>query len=232
MLRLDKFLCDRKIGSRSQVKEWIRQGMVTVDGQVVCRPETKIEEEKAQIRFQGEQLNYRKYIYVMLHKPAGVVSATKDSSCQTVTGLLKEAEYKDLFPVGRLDKDTEGLLLMTNDGELAHGLLSPKKQVEKVYYCELEQPLSQEAINQLEEGIDIGEEKKTLPAKVELLRERCIHLTITEGKFHQVKRMLLAVGNQVVYLKRVRMGGLHLDPELLPGDYRELTLEEVEQLKG
>ncbi|MCI6553805.1 MAG: rRNA pseudouridine synthase [Lachnospiraceae bacterium] len=232
MQRLDKFLCDRNIGSRSQVKGCIRQGMVKVNGETVCRPEAKIEEEQDRVEYCGEVLKYQKHAYYMLNKPAGVVSATRDRSCQTVTDLLKETGHVDLFPAGRLDKDTEGLLLMTNDGELAHRLLSPRKHVEKVYYCELELPLSEQDISRLEEGVDIGEGRLTQPAKVEKTGERSIHLAITEGKFHQVKRMLLAVGNRVSYLKRIAMGSLVLDEGLKPGDWRELTEEEIKSLKG
>ena len=231
MLRLDKLLCEMNIGTRSQVKTFLKQGLIKVNGEVVTRPEYKVEEQTAEITYKGETLRYRKYVYYMLHKPAGVVSATQDNTCRTVTELLKDTGWKDLFPVGRLDKDTEGLLLMTNDGELAHNLLSPKKHVSKVYYAELRAALSQEAIKQLEEGVDIGEESLTLPAKVEQVADKKIHLTITEGKFHQVKRMLQAVGNEVLYLKRIAMGTLVLDETLAKGSYRELTDAEVDGLK-
>lgn len=232
MLRLDKFLCEVNAGSRSQVKAYIKKGMVTVNGTVVTKPETKIEEEKDEVIFQGSPCVYRKYVYYMLNKPRGVVSATQDNVNETVTGLLKQTGYHDLFPVGRLDKDTEGLLLMTNDGELAHSLLSPKKNVTKVYYVEIERPLTKEEILLLEQGVDIGEEKLTLPASVELLTEKSLYLTITEGKFHQVKRMLQAVSNKVTFLKRTAMGSLRLDESLQAGEYRELTTEELEDLRG
>lgn len=232
MLRLDKLLCDMNIGTRSQVKTYLKQGLIKVNGEVVTRPEMKIDEQTAEITYKGERLQYQKYAYYMLHKPAGVVSATQDNTCQTVTELLKDTGWKDLFPVGRLDKDTEGLLLMTNDGELAHNLLSPKKHVNKVYYVELRNALSIEAVKRLEEGVDIGEENLTLPAKVELLTDKSIYLTITEGKFHQVKRMLQAVGNEVLYLKRIAMGSLVLDETLPKGAYRELTKEEIDILKS
>lgn len=232
MLRLDKWLCEMNIGTRSQVKQILKQGLITVDGDVITRPEYKVDEQTAKITYKGKVLSYQKYVYYMLHKPAGVVSATQDNTCKTVTELLKETGRKDLFPVGRLDKDTEGLLLMTNDGDLAHNLLSPKKHVSKIYYAELKNPLSQEAAGQLERGVDIGEEKLTLPAKVEQLSDKSIYLTITEGKYHQVKRMLQAVDNEVLYLKRIAMGNLHLDEELGKGEYRELTDAEVALLKG
>lgn len=231
MLRLDKLLCEMNIGTRSQVKTILKQGLVKVNGETVTKPEYKVDEKNAQITYKGENVYYEKYVYYMLHKPAGVVSATQDNTCKTVTELLKDTGYKDLFPVGRLDKDTEGLLLLTNDGELAHNLLSPKKHVRKVYYAELAHELSESDIKQLEEGVDIGEEKRTFPAKVELLSAKHIHLTITEGKFHQVKRMLQAVENEVLYLKRVAMGNLVLDEALAKGQYRKLTEEEIEGLR-
>lgn len=231
MLRLDKYLCELNIGTRSQVKSYLKQGLVTVNGEVIVRPEQKVDETKDSIAFRGKSCNYQKYVYYMLNKPAGVVSATEDNTCTTVTDLLKSAGHKDLFPVGRLDKDTEGLLILTNDGELCHNLLSPRKHISKTYFAELEGELSEEAVTKLEQGVDIGEERNTLPASVELLSPRTIHLTITEGKFHQVKRMLSAVDNKVLYLKRVAMGSLSLDKKLSLGEYRELTDEEVRSLK-
>ncbi len=232
MLRLDKFLCEMKVGTRSQVKKELKQGFVSVNGTVVVKPEHKVDVETDTVTYKGRELLYKKYVYYMLNKPAGVVSATRDNACTTVNDLLKTTGYEDLFPVGRLDKDTEGLLLMTNDGELAHRLLSPKKQVAKVYEVGLKESLSAEDIRRLEEGVDIGEEKPTLPAKVEILPENHIFLTITEGKFHQVKRMMKAVGNETVSLRRTAMGSLKLDGRLAPGDYRELTEEETDALRG
>ena len=226
MLRLDKFLCDVKVGSRSQVKEYLKKGMVKVNGEVVKRPEFKVDEKKDGISFQGKEILYKRYVYYMLNKPKGVVSATRDA-CRTVTDLLKDTGYDDLFPVGRLDKDTEGLLLMTNDGNLAHNLLSPKKHVEKKYYVELERTLGEEDRKALETGVDIGEERLTFPAQVEQITETSIFLIITEGKYHQVKRMMQAVENEVVYLKRVAMGGIFLDENLPQGAYRELTEDEM-----
>lgn len=232
MLRLDKFLCEMNIGSRSQVKTYLKQRLVTVNGGIVLKPETKIDEEKDTVAFKGEALCYKKYVYYMLNKPQGVVSATEDKQCRTVTGLLKDTGYHDLFPVGRLDKDTEGLLILTNDGVLAHNLLSPKKHASKVYYVMLEKELGREAAERLEKGVDIGERRLTLPAKVELLDGKSIHLTITEGKFHQVKRMLQAVDNRVIFLKRVAMNGLWLPDSLPAGHYRELTEDELSLLKA
>ena len=167
----------------------------------------------------------------MLNKPAGVVSATTDNHDKTVLDLLKDAHGKDLFPVGRLDKDTEGLLLITNDGELSHNLLSPKKHVDKTYLVKTAESVTTEMVQALERGVDIGEEKLTLPAKVKVLEDKEIELTITEGKFHQVKRMLKAVDNEVVYLKRLSMGCLKLDETLKLGEYRELTEMEIGHVK-
>ena len=168
----------------------------------------------------------------MLNKPAGVISATEDATQQTVLDFFKEEPYKNLYPVGRLDKDTEGLLLITNDGPLGHELLSPKKHVPKTYYAKLEHGLSSEDMDALEKGVDIGEKNLTLPAKLEVVDQEAVYITITEGKFHQVKRMFEAVSNKVLYLKRISMGGLQLDESLNPGDYRPLTEEELELLKN
>lgn len=232
MLRLDKFLSGANLGSRSQVKEYLKQGVVKVNGEVIRKPEYKIEEGKDRVFFRDKEIIYRKYVYYMLNKPQGVVSATRDQACRTVSDLLRDTGYEDLFPVGRLDKDTEGLLIMTNDGELAHKLLAPKKHVDKIYYVEMEKILSVENCRVLETGVDIGEESLTLPARVERISDTSIYLTITEGKYHQVKRMLKAVGNEVVYLKRIAMGGLFLDETLPCGSYRKLTEEEVIGIKG
>jgi len=191
----------------------------------------QVKEGLDEVCYRGIPCVYRKYVYYMLHKPAGTVSATEDKKEKTVISLLKETGRKDLFPVGRLDKDTEGLLLITNDGPLAHELLSPARHVEKVYECTLASAVTKAQKQALEQGVDIGEKKKTLPAKVDVLSEKKIALTIAEGKFHQVKRMLQAVGNEVLYLKRIRMGAVSLDTGLRPGEYRELTEEEVKMLK-
>ena len=231
MIRLDKFLCEMEAGTRSQVKEMIKKGQVTVDGQVIKKADYKLEETSAKVSLQGKELSYQRFYYYMLNKPAGVVSATIDNHDKTVLDLLKDALGKELFPVGRLDKDTEGLLLITNDGELSHNLLSPKKHVAKTYLVKTAQKITEEMAEKLEAGVDIGEEKLTLPAKVNILEEKALELTITEGKFHQVKRMLKAVDNEVVFLKRLSMGSLKLDEKLLPGEYRTLTDKEILNLK-
>lgn len=231
-MRLDKYLCDLNIGTRSEVKHYIRKGQVTVNGIVEKKFDIQIDENQDMISFQGEELSYQKYAYYMLNKPSGVVSATRDNTADTVLDLLKGVPARNLFPVGRLDKDTEGLLLITNDGTLSHRLLSPKKHVDKTYLLHIHHPLSQQDMKQLEEGVDIGDEKITLPAKVNVINEIQITLTICEGRFHQVKRMLQSVGNEVLYLKRIAFGGIDLDETLLLGDYRELTVQELNTLKG
>ncbi len=230
-MRLDKFLCEMNIGTRSQVKTLVRQGHVTVNGAVVKSADVKINETADIVCFRGEPLVFREFVYYMLNKPDGVVSATKDNLSKTVVELLELKDRReDIFPVGRLDKDTEGFLLLTNDGALAHRLLAPGKHVNKTYAVGLEKPLQPEDVSRLEEGVDIGEKHLTRPAVVEILEEKKILLTIHEGKFHQVKRMLQAVGNSVVSLMRVSFGPLSLDETLLPGEYRELTQEEVQKL--
>lgn len=230
-MRLDKFLCEMNMGTRSQVKELVKKGFVLVNGDVIKSADKKIDEQKDIVCCQGRELVYHKFVYYMLNKPQGVVSATQDNTAKTVTELLASEGRKDLFPVGRLDKDTEGLLLLTNDGALAHKLLSPKKHIDKTYQVEIAYALSQEDINRLEQGVDIGEEKLTLPAKVEIRSENVIYLTIQEGKFHQVKRMLQAVDNQVTALKRIRFGEITLDEKLAPGEYRALTPKEEMLIK-
>lgn len=229
-MRLDKFLSRQNIGTRSQVKVYIRQGMVTVNGQPAKSGDLHIDEYTDRITFRDRELCYVPGRYYMLNKPVGVVSATKDNTAGTVVELLEIQDRSAIFPVGRLDKDTEGLLLLTDDGELAHRLLSPKRHVDKTYLVSLAHPISDEDAVKLKQGVDIGEKRPTLPAGVEIVDARNIRLTIHEGKFHQVKRMLRAVGNEVTSLKRISFGGLLLDESLKPGEYRELTKQEVAAL--
>ena len=236
MMRLDKYLAEMGVGTRQEVKKQIRQGKAAVNGTVVKAADTKIDETSDEVTICGRNISYVSYEYYMLNKPAGVVSATEDRRDTTVMDLIKEKKRKDLFPVGRLDKDTEGLLLITNDGDLAHRLLAPKKHVDKVYYAKIDGMVTEEDVNRFAEGIDIGaeEEEMTRPAKLDIMRsaeESEIRLTIHEGKFHQVKRMFLAVGKEVTYLKRERMGTLCLDENLKPGEYRLLTEEEIENVR-
>ncbi len=231
LFRLDKFLCDQGIGTRSEVKNFIRKGYVTVNRVPQKSPDIKINPKEDEISFNGQSLIYQEFYYYMLHKPAGVITATRDANEQTVMSLLKENQRADLFPVGRLDKDTEGLLLITNDGELAHALLSPKKHVPKTYLVQMPEKLDLGQIEALEQGLDIGDDKLTAPAKVEIVDDGHILLTIYEGRYHQVKRMLHAVGSEVLYLKRLSFGPLLLDESLDKGEYRALTEEEIAALK-
>ena len=230
-MRLDKFLCDCGIGTRSRIKKDIKAGLVTVNGVRIQKAEQHIDENADVVCYNGRPCVYEKYVYYMLNKPAGVVSATEDKDGKTVLDLLGDAAGEGLFPVGRLDKDTEGLLLITNDGALAHELLSPSKHVEKEYECRLAYPLTDVQKTKLEQGVDIGEGIISRPAVIHIEAEDRITLTITEGKFHQVKRMLHAVGNEVVYLKRVRMGDLALDDGLAKGSFRRLTEKEMEIIR-
>lgn len=235
-MRLDKYLAEMGVGTRQEVKKQIRQGKAAVNGTVVKAADTKIDETSDEVTICGRNISYVSYEYYMLNKPAGVVSATEDWRDTTVIDLIKEKKRKDLFPVGRLDKDTEGLLLITNDGDLAHRLLAPKKHVDKVYYAKIDGMVTEEDVKRFAEGIDIGaeEEEMTRPAKLDIMKsaeESEIRLTIHEGKFHQVKRMFLAVGKEVTYLKRERMGTLCLDENLKPGEYRLLTEEEIENVR-
>lgn len=295
MIRLDKLLADAGKGTRSQVKQYVRNGCISINGIVVKKSDEKVDPDKDEILFNGQPLKYSEYQYYMLNKPQGVVSATKDNNDKTVVELIKEDKRRDLFPVGRLDKDTEGLLLITNDGKLANNLLAPGKHVEKTYYVEVEKNIaldkeilekeciedevdentlyieettSSGALNtkphyieeshlnemvddsmnniemspsilienideikkRFEEGVDIGDETLTKPAKLKEEGKGYL-ITITEGRYHQIKRMFVAVGYRVIYLKRLSMGSLMLDDNLEPGEYRELTVNELEQLK-
>ena len=236
MIRLDKYLADMGCGTRQEVKKFIRSGQVSVDGIVVKKPETKVEQTVQEVFLNGEKVGYESFEYYMLNKPAGVISATEDQGCQTVVDLIKDKKRKDLFPVGRLDKDTEGLLLITNDGALAHRLFSPKKHVEKCYFARICGKVTEEDVRSFEKGVNIGSQEQpeiTMPGKLEIITSddiSKIRLTIQEGKFHQVKRMFQAVGKEVIYLKRLRMGTLILDENLGIGEYRPLTKEELEKL--
>ena len=238
MIRLDKFLSEMSGWTRSEVKKIVRTGSVTVDGNEVKKPETKIDEKLSIVSVDGRQIKYNKYEYYMLNKPKGFVSATTDREHKTVVDIISSSEKKDLFPVGRLDIDTEGLLLITNDGELAHRLLAPKNHVEKTYYVEVSGILDDVDVDAVEKGLDIGEEKNTIPAKMEILKTdiqnkiSSCYLTIHEGKFHQVKRMMKKLGKTVTYLKRVSMGSLILDSKLKKGNYRKLTEQEIIELKN
>lgn len=231
MERLDKVIANMGQVSRREVKEMVRQGRVFVDGVAAVSPEQKIDPAAVRIVIDGAELNYEEKTYLILHKPAGVVSATEDHREKTVLDLLPpELRKRDLAPVGRLDKDTEGLLLLTNDGELNHRLTSPKYHVDKVYYAEVDGALEASDAARFAEGIDLSE-FTCLPAKLEILTERTCLVTVQEGKFHQVKRMLGACGKPVVYLKRLSMGPLKLEKTLSVGTYRALTPQELVSLR-
>lgn len=233
MMRLDRFLAINKYGTRQEVKKMIRAGRTTVDGQVIKSPEYKLEEESAEVAVDGKTVNYEKYHYIMLYKPAGCVSSTYEKGERSVLSYIDEVYADDLFPVGRLDKDTQGLLLLTNDGELSHQLLSPSKHVDKRYYVELEQEVTEDAVRMFREGIDIGDEDPTMPAVLELTSHpQHVYVTLHEGRYHQIKRMFEALDNRVVFLKRISMKELVLDETLKPGEYRKLTEDEIIKLKG
>ena len=231
-VRLDKFLADAGAGTRSEVKKFIQKGKVQVNGVTAKKSEIKVSEED-EVVLDGNRISQApEFVYYLLHKPAGYVSATEDKRDKTVMELVA-SDRKGLFPVGRLDKDTEGLLLLTDDGELAHRLLSPKKHVDKTYYAKIDGQVTEEHVKQFREGLDIGDEKKTLPAVLTILLSGPvseIEVTIHEGRFHQIKRMFEAVGCKVTYLKRLSMGSLVLDETLPPEEYRPLTEAELEGL--
>lgn len=230
MERLDKILANMGYGTRKEVKQLIRSGNVCVDGKSVKNPDTKLDPDLSGITVFGKPIQYKKFIYLMLNKPQGYVSATDDNRHKTVADLVPE-EYSHYcpFPVGRLDIDTEGLLIMTNDGVLSHELLSPKKHIPKTYFAAIDKEISQSDITAFENGIVLDDGYKTLPAQLEELGEGCL-VTIYEGKFHQIKRMFQSVGKRVEYLKRIKMGGLCLDEGLPLGQMREITKEELEKL--
>ena len=234
--RLDKILGHLGYGTRSELKKAVKLGAVTVNGRVATDSGMQIDPEQDVILFEGTRVHYREFIYLMMNKPAGVISATEDLREKTVLDLL-EAEYAafEPFPVGRLDKDTEGLLLLTNDGQLAHRLLSPKKHVPKTYYGDVEGTVTEEDAAAFRRGVTLDDGYVTMPAELRILEANGgssrIELTIMEGKFHQVKRMFEAVGKKVVYLKRIGMGPLPLDEALPLGAVRELTSKELESLR-
>lgn len=235
MMRLDKFLAKAGMGTRTEVKQMIRKGRVTINGQTAKGGDQKTDPEKDLVCLDEKIVQYEEFEYFMLNKPAGCVSATRDRISETVMKYIPSDRKGELFPVGRLDKDTEGLLLITNDGELAHRLLSPGKHVDKTYYAEVSGRVTEEDVRQFKEGLSIGEPKKTMPSKLHILSSgevSCVEVTIQEGKFHQVKRMFLAVGKEVLYLKRISMGSLVLDQELKPGMARPLSNKEIQSLKS
>lgn len=231
MMRIDKYLADCGLGTRSEVKKYIKSKQITVNGEVTTKPEIKIDENIDTVCFKGQPIIYEKYFYYLLHKPAGCVTAKQDNVHKTVMEYFSEdIRAKDIAPVGRLDLDTEGLLLFTNDGPITHHLLSPTHHIPKTYYAILDKEVPVSAIEQFKEGVDIGDDKPTLPAELVILSDNEAELTIHEGRFHQVKRMFEAVGCTVTYLKRLSMGSLTLG-DLSKGEYRKLTEEEVATLQ-
>ena len=249
-VRLDKYVAEAAGITRKDAKTALSKGRVQVNGTVCKNGDNKVSAADA-VTLDGKSLKKEEFLYLMLHKPAGVVSATEDTKDKTVLDILREQSAadadeagetgfflgkRDIFPVGRLDKDTEGLLLLTDDGELAHRLLSPKKHVDKVYYARLSGEVPANAIERFAEGIQVGQEYQALPAKLEVLSVTDgvseVQITLQEGKFHQVKRMCHEIGCEVIYLKRISMGSLVLDESLKTGECRKLTREEIAALKG
>ncbi len=233
-MRLDKLLSNMGYGTRKEVKQLMKKGAVRVNAVPVKDAALHVDTEKDEVTILGEKVVYKEFMYLMMNKPQGVLSATEDKRDQTVIDLL-DAEYNifELFPVGRLDKDTEGFLLLTNDGKLAHNLLSPKKGVPKTYYAHIDGVVTEEDTERFLEGVILDDGYETKPGNLRILKSAAIseiELTITEGKFHQVKRMFEAVDKTVVYLKRLSMGPLLLDESLSLGSYRELTEDELNQL--
>ena len=249
-LRLDKYLADAGLGTRSEVKKQIRSGAVRIDGVPAKSAETKVDPEKQTVTMNGKPVTYTEYAYYILNKPAGIVSASRDKNARTVIDLIPRPRKRDLFPVGRLDKDTVGLLLITNDGKMAQNLLSPGKHVEKRYYIQYEGTLPQDAVERVSKGLDIGDDTPTAPAKLILPdgtagdgsgTPRTVpgrstvpnwngeaELILTEGRYHQVKRMFEALGCKVVFLERKAMGNLTLPEDMERGEVREITREEIE----
>ena len=234
-MRLDKFLKECNVCSRSESKQVLKKGLVKVNGSVVKDASIKIDENKDVITYNDEVLKCEEFIYVMLNKPAGVVSATEDTRDTTVVDLVKEYAHKELFPFGRLDKDSVGLVILSNDGKLAHELLSPKKHVSKVYYLKIKGKLDNSDIEAFKNGITLEDGYLTKEGKLEIIKSDEIsecYATISEGKFHQLKRMFIALNKEVVFLKRIKFKDIELDESLNEGEYRLLSEEEINSLKN
>lgn len=234
-MRVDKLLSNEGVASRAELKKYCKQGLISVNGKVINNPGVQVDSESDDIRFNGEKIVYREFVYIMLNKPDGYISATFDKYDPIVLDLIDQSYLVfEPFPVGRLDKDTEGLLVLTNDGQLAHRVLSPKKHVPKTYYAKIQGKVTEEDILAFEKGVILDDGYETMPSQLKILKSDDmseIELTIHEGKFHQVKRMFESVGKKVVYLKRLSMGKLKLDESLGLGEYRELTEEEVKLIE-
>lgn len=233
-MRLDKLLANMGYGTRKEVKVLLKAGHVRVNGDPEKSPKTHVDPDDDSVTVMGDEVEYKEFIYLMMNKPGDLISATEDPHETTVIDILQpEDQLFNPFPVGRLDKDTEGLLFITNDGQLAHRMTSPKKNVGKTYFAVIDGEVSEEDVKRFSKGVTLDDGYETKPGELVILQsgeESEIELTITEGKFHQVKRMFEAVDKKVVYLKRIRMGTLELDPELDLGEYRELTDEELDYL--
>ncbi len=232
-MRLDKLLAHCGVGSRKEMKQLIRKGHIQVNGDIIKKDDYQVNELEDTILLDNEEIHYRRFVYLMLNKPQGYISATMDQVHPTVIDLIEGYEQYELFPVGRLDIDTVGLLLLTNDGQLAHHILSPKKHISKIYYAKINARVDEQDAAAFKQGLDLGD-FKALPANLNILsandEESEVEIEIFEGKFHQVKRMFEAVGKTVIYLKRIKMKRLILDPQLEEGQYRELTNDELENL--
>ena len=230
-MRLDKFLALSRAGSRSEVKEYIRKGRVSVGGMVIKDPGAGVDESD-EVLLNGQRIIYREHVYYMLNKPAGTVSATEDADDKTVIDLFPADLRKGLFPVGRLDKDSVGLLIVTDDGDLAHRITSPKKHVDKRYMIRTDSALDEEDVSSFAAGITLGDGTELAPAGLEISPDDSLEavITISEGKYHQVKRMIASRGKKVIYLKRLSIGGLQLDPALAEGEFRELSDEEIKMI--
>lgn len=229
LMRLDRFLSGQLAVSRADAKELIKKRLVTVNGETAKLYDMKIDPAADAVCSEGARLVYRRHVYIMLNKPAGVICATRDRLSETVLELIPaEIRRKDLFPAGRLDKDTEGFVLITDDGEFAHNMLSPKKHVDKRYFAVMENPVGKNDAELFASGMTIDGGEKCLPAELEITENpKEVYITLREGKYHQIKRMAEAVGNKVVYLKRVSIGGLALDDALKKGECREISREEI-----
>lgn len=233
--RLDKVLANSGYGTRKEVKAIVKSGRISINGRTIRDASMHVDPDEDNIIIDGKPIQYKKYIYIMMNKPQGVISATEDDYDRTVIDLLDEKSRSfNPAPVGRLDKDTEGLLILTNDGDLNHGLISPKKHVPKKYYAQIDGVVNEKHIEEFKKGIILEDGYRCLPAELSILKsgpKSEITVVLYEGKFHQVKRMFKSMGCTVIYLKRIQMGGLTLDDNLSPGEYRELTEEELELLQ-
>lgn len=233
-LRIDKILANLGYGTRSSIKKEMKKGVVTVNDKIVKDSSTLIDPEKDELYYKDLLIEYQEYIYLVMNKPAGIISATEDYNQETVVDILiPEDQARDPFPVGRLDIDTEGLLLLTNDGKFAHKISSPKSEIPKTYFVKTKEKIEEKLIKKFKKGIYlINEDITTKPAELEILSDHTAHLTIYEGKFHQVKRMFEYTGNEVLFLKRIKIGAFSLPEDLEPGEYKEMDLEDLEKEIG